>query len=846
VTAPRGAWIVRLLRRLVRLLPAEFRADFGAAIEADLDERLAGGDRRGLVRRDLPSIGWSLVREHVDVVRQDLKYALRSMRRTPGFTTMAVLMLALGTGVNTAVFSVIDAVMLQSAFVDGDRLAILRFLDNGQWGAAVPRARVEALAAAPGPFAVIGALDGGSHALTGIPEPRRIDLECLSASMFDVLGTRPMLGRTVGADDDRPGAPAVVVIGHRLWRQLGGTADVLGRILRINDTPVTIVGVMPPKFAGPFASDAEGWLPLGRPVSGGGREGCEPGPFLNVFVRLRDGVSFDAAGRVWPDLSLLPLVEQNYAEIRMPFMVLSAAVACVLLIACVNVGGLQLERGWARRRELALRIALGASRGRLVRHVLTENVLLAVVGAGAGVAATTMTLGAIVSLLPRSLPFVDDVAVNGRVLAFTLGAAAAAGLLAAVLPAGLARRLAPARDLAAARGTNTRETSWTRTVLVAGEVALSVIVLIGAGLMIQTFFALRPSAPGFDPAGKIHTLVTVPAATPDRRARFFDTLLARLDDLPGAPRTAATSYLPLWGSTSRAEIRFGGDPQTVVAGAITAGYLDLMCIPVLAGRAFTTADGPGSTPVVIVNELLARRIRPDAAVIGTAVDVQWPRRTGGPPPERHRIVGVAGDTRFIPSDVRPRSEIYLSSAQHPAAAMHVIVAAGDRDRAERARALAAAVRAIDPAIIVPPVQRMVDVVDARFNRWRLGAWLLGIFAGLAILLAAVGLMTTTGWWVRQRTAEIGVRLALGATPRHMRRLVLGRGLAIVAAGIAAGLASAAALTRFLEGWIQGIEPLDPATFAGGAVLMLAVATAALTVPMRRVSRIDPVRTLRAD
>jgi hypothetical protein len=271
-----------------------------------------------------------------------------------------------------------------------------------------------------------------------------------------------------------------------------------------------------------------------------------------------------------------------------------------------------------------------------------------------------------------------------------------------------------------------------------------------------------------------------------------------------------------------------------------------MRIPILSGRAFAAADGPGAMPAVIVNDLLARRIRPDGGAVGEEIDIQWPRRTGGPPPVRHRIIGVAGNTRFMPSDTRPRPELYLSRAQHPVPSMHVIVEAAGRDVDERARALATAVRALDPTLVVPPIERMAEFMSSRVNRWRLGAWLLGVFAALATVLAAVGLASTIGWWVRQRTVEIGVRVALGATPGELTRFVLRRGLALAVAGIGLGLAGAAGLTGFLEGWIYGLEPLDLPTFAVCAIGMLLVSAAAIVVPTRRVTRIDPLQALRAD
>ncbi|HUF47215.1 MAG TPA: ADOP family duplicated permease, partial [Vicinamibacterales bacterium] len=844
MSATRQSWIDRVLRRLVRLLPAEFRADFGQAIEADLDERRADGDRRGLVLRDLPTLAWTVMREHVSVLRQDVTYAVRSMRRTPGFTVLAVLMLALGTGVNAAVFSVIDTVMLRSAFVDADRIAILRRQGDRGWTAAIPRARLEALQAAPGPLAAIGVLDGGSHVLTGIDEPRRLDVECISASMFDVLGTRPLIGRAFTAADDRPGAAATAVISHKFWQSLGGTPELLGTTIGVNLIPVTIVGVMPLRFAGPLTrSDTEAWLPVGRPVAGGGWEGCQPSDLLNAFVRVADGVNVAAASAAWPDLSLLPLLEQTFYETRTPFLILVGAVLCVLLIACLNVGGLQLERGLARRRELAMRVALGASRGRLVRQAVTENVLLGLVGAVAGLVATTLAMGSIVSILPGYLPHVEDVAVNGRVLAFTMAVATVAGLVAGVVPVGLIRRVAPARELAGSARVGGRATSRGRLALVAVEVALSVVVLVGASLMIQTFLTLRPTHPGFDPAGRLRALITLPGADDARSRQFFDALFARLGERAGA-RVEGSTYVPLSGSVTIGEITAGEAPVRAYVSAITDGYLELMRIAVLQGRGFTAADTDASARVVMVNDVLARRLRPDGQVVGEEVDVLWHRRNAEPIPVRHRIVGIAAGTRFAPSDPRPRSEAYLAVAQHPTSSLHVILALDGRRDEERARDLRAAVRSLDPTLVIGDVERMENRVHASVNRWRFGAWLLGVFAALAIVLAAIGLMTTVGWWVRQRTREIGVRVALGATAMNVTRLVLRQGLFSTGVGIIAGSVAAAGLTGFLEGWIFGVEPLDPATFATCAAGMLLVAVAAILAPVWRATRIDPLEALR--
>jgi putative ABC transport system permease protein len=841
---PRRSPIERVLRAVVRLLPPEFRSDFGDAIHADLADRRASGDRSGLLRRELPSLAAAVAREHASTLARDAKYALRTMRRTPGFTAMAVVMLALGTGVNAAMFSVIDAVMLRSPFTNPGRIAYLRIVENGRPTGAIPPARFAELAAAPGPFSTVAAMWIGPHVLTGRGEPRTIDVECVSASMFDVLGTRPLIGRAFTDAEDHVGAAPVMVLSFDFWHQLGGSPAIVGDALLVNKTPVTVVGIMPRGFAGPHSrSDVTAWLPLRRQIAGGGATGCAPPRSVNVFARLRDGLSFEAINGVLPGINAISLNAQTFYEVRTPFLVLTAAVLCVLLIACFNVGGLQMERALARRREIALRLALGASRGRLVRQMLTENIILALLGACGGFAATWLTLRGIVSLLPGNIPHLDEIEVNPRVLLVAIAVASSAGLISSLFPIGQTRGVMPAADLADGTRSTHHGGGWARRGLVVLEVALSMVVLIGAALMIQTFLTLRPTQPGFDPTRKLTTPVRLQGATPEVSEQFFAQLFERLRVIPAIRGLAGSTYLPMSSSVRIAPLTFDGVTSNVFTGYPTPGYFELLRIPVVAGRSFSADDTSTSTPVLIVNELLAQRISADGRVIGRRIAVGNPARPDDSPVDR-LIVGVIANTRSTGADTRPRSEAYVPYAQDRSNFLNVIVETDGLSDAAIAAEIRAAVRTLRPDQVIQPIQPLTAMLERRVERPRFGAWLLGIFAALAVGLAAIGLMTTIGWWVNQRTRELGVRMALGATERQIRRLVFRQGMTLGAAGIAAGCIVAAGLTRYLEGWIYGVTPLDITTFASCALAMLAVAACAVYLPVRRATSVDPVIALR--
>jgi predicted permease len=833
----------RLYRLLVRVLPTDFRGDFADAMLADVAH---APQSAAFWWREIGGLLRAVVREHADAVRQDVKYSLRTMRRTPGFTLSAVLMLAVGTGVNVAMFSVIDTVVIQSPFAAPDRLVIIEAaseLTGGKISAAVPTVRYQELAAASGPFESVAAFDLTSPVLRGVDEPRRLSMECVTASMFDVLKTPPMIGRTFTDDESKPGAAPVVVLSFPAWQQLGAPPAIVGTSLHLNDASATIVGVMPRGYAGVHSSNhVDGWAPLNSVMSGSSPLGCETSETVNAFGRLLPGIGLHDAEARLHEVRLVSLRAQTVKEYQTPFTVLSVAVVCVLLIACANVGSLQLERTLARRREFAVRIAIGAGRGRLVRQSLTESLVLAVVGGIAGLAAAALTLPLLVAILPAQMSHIAEIAVNGRALAAALGCAVTAGLLSGLFPLAQAARFTPGRDLAGLTRATARGTEWTRRVLVAIELTLSITLVVGAVLMIRTFNTLSPSAPGFEYANKLTTRVRLPASLEIQPPTAFADLVDRVRTIPGVRTVTGSTYVPMSGLVASVQTSLDGVNVAADTGKVLPDYFSTMKIAVLTGRAFNGADTASSMPVAIVNDAMARALRADGRVLGTRIQLS-PR---GRPPVERVVVGVIANTRSLGSNTRPFRELYVPFAQDPAPMLNLFVETDGRADTAVTTALRAAIHDVSADIVLEPVVPYADILGRTVSRQRLGAWLLGIFATMAVGLAAVGLMTTIGWWVSQRSREIGVRVALGATRAQVRRLVLRQGLMLGAAGIGIGLATAAGTTRFMASWLYGVTPLDRMTFAGAAALMFVVAVVAISWPVRRALRVDPAVTLRAD
>jgi putative ABC transport system permease protein len=784
-----------------------------------------------------------MLRRYADAFLSDVRYGLRSMVRTPGFTTVALVMIAVGTGANAAMFSVVDALLLRSPFPNPERIAIVRIAEAGKpptgsipldvfrtWPDAIPA------------FESVGAMgSGGRLIVRGLGDLRTMNVECITAGMFRVLGTQPIAGRTFTDDEDRPGGLGAVVLSYQFWRRdLAGAPDAVGRVLTINGAASTVVGIMPQSFGGPYSRNTnDAWLPLGPGLDRPSPAGCSARSSVTVFARLKPGSTFTA---VPPPVALRPVEEHTIAEVRTPILSLLGAVGLVLLIACANVANLQLERALGRRREFAVRIAIGASRGRVVRQALTENVLLCLAGGVLGVLAANWTLDLLIALLPASMPHVIGIELNVRVLAATLAIACAAGVAVGLLPAVQASSPRVVDDLRAFTGTTTASRAWIRASLVAGQIALSLILLVGAVLMIRTFLTLRPSSPGFTTADKLTAVVRLQGSRPPASPAFFSALLERVRAIPGVHGVAGSTYLPMSGSVSTVTIPAGDTSVEVYSGRVTPNYFAEMQIPLTLGRAFDDRDNSGAPPVAIVNEAMVRRLPPGQGMPGAQVTVTMFDGTS----ETRQIVGVVRDTRSAAYDTRVRPEIYMPFAQRPAPALNLIVRTRNPSDQRIWSGIRREVAALDSSQVADRFTPMTELLDARVKTWRFGAWMMGLFAAIAIALAVVGLTVSIASWVARRTREIGVRMALGAHPAQVTRLFLKQGFIVALIGIVLGLAGAAASTRLLQSWLYGVTPLDPPAFAWSAAAMLVVTALSAYIPARRAARVDPLTTLRAE
>ncbi|HEY7112574.1 MAG TPA: ABC transporter permease [Thermoanaerobaculia bacterium] len=835
-------------------------------------EEAAAGARRELgnelLVREATRAQWG--RGSLERFLQDLRYGLRLLRRSPGFAAVAVGTLALGIGANTAILSVVDAILLRPLpYRDaGSLVAILmhgtgpvtpgNFLD---WGA---RSRS---------FESMGAADLWSANLTGGDNPEKVAALRMTPEIFPMLGVRPSLGRFFLAAEAVAGRDRVVVLGDGIWRRrFGSDPAILGRAIALNGEPYTVVGVMPPGFVfAPFwATQSEMWAPLDL----AGRANNREGQSLRVFARLRDGVTLAAARqeiaaitasleREFPgtnrDVRVVTLLERVVGNVRPALLVLLAAVGLVLLIACVNVANMLLARSSVRRREVALRAALGASRGRTLRQLLTESVVLACAGGALGAALGAWGLKALLAIAPPETPRLTDVRLDPRVLLATLALSLATGIVFGLAPAFHASRLALREALAegGAAGAG-REGGRLRRVFVAAEVALALVLLVGAGLMLRSFAALRRFDPGFDPRGVVTLEVSVAGtrqAAPGRRAVLYREILDRFAALPDVAAAGAINHVPLagdiWGwpyaIEGRPPSRPGEAPRAIYR-AVLPGYFATMRLPILRGRAVETADTDGAPGVVVINDHMARRRWPGAEAVGKRIslgDRTW-----------LTVVGVVKDAVQGSWGGELDDEIYLSFLQtrqlmestEPSSAYisYVVRVPAGRDPAGIVPALRTAVRSIDPTLPVSAVHTMEDIVAGANGRSRFQMLLLGVFAAAAALLAAVGIYGVMSYAVSRQAREIGLRMALGASARGVLWRVVRQGLSVALAGAAAGLVAALVLTRLMASVLYGVTTTDPATYAGVAALLVAIAVLASYVPARRAARIDPATALRSE
>ena len=819
-------------------------------------------------------------------VLQDLRYAVRGLRGNPGVALAAIASMAIGIGANTAVFSVADALLLHPLpYKNADRLVILWNRSPGlniaeDW---FSTAQYFDIRNGHDGFEQLAIAIGANYNLTGDgAEPERIGVIRVSSNLLPMLGAHAALGRLFLDEDDRPGLSGTAVLAHGTWmRRYGGDPHVVGRTITLNGQGYEVVGVLPASFSLPHevlptlgvAEEGEMFLPLPLGADASTMRGHED---YNIIGTLKPGVTAAQAQaemdaitarlrREHPDVyppnggltfGIVPLLDQVVGGVRQTLVVLIAAVALVLLIACANVANLLLSRALSRAKELAVRSALGANRTRLVAQLLAESLTLAALGGAAG---TLLALGAIRwvhATHPKNLPRLSEIAVNGEVLLFTLAVSVAAGLLFGLAPIAGIRRLNLYGTLKEAGRGASGSSAWARgnglrRWLVASELALSVVLLVAAGLLIRSFGGLQRVPPGFDAHGVLTVELTMSGRRYSDTAAVRNTyreLWERLDALPGVAASGGITSLPLsgyfaWGPitvegrTPAPGEQFINADQRVVAGR----YFEAMRIPLLRGRFFNEQDTPDKPRVVIVDEFMAAGLWPRADPIGKRIRLGDLHSTA----PWSTVVGVVGRVKQYGLDTDGRIALYLAHTQSPSRALYVVVKTTG-DAAALSGALKQQVRVVDPDLPLYHVRTMDEWVDRSMARLRFTTTLLTGFSIVALVLASIGIYGVMAYLVAQGTRDIGIRIALGASERSVISMVLRHGATVAAAGTAAGAVGALAVTRFMRALLFQVDAADPATFAVVTGVLASVALAASYIPARKAARIDPIASLRSE
>jgi putative ABC transport system permease protein len=807
----------------------------------------------------------------IEAFRSDLGYAARMLRKNLGFTTAAVATLALGIGANTAIFSVVNAALLRPLpYPDPDKLVMV--WETGVLGTS-SRSEV-----APANFVdyrdqnrafeyVAGYYDENAN-LTGTGEPERVEGQAVSASLFPLLGVEPLLGRAFLPEEDQAGAERVVVLSYGLWqRRFGGDPGIVGQSILLNGRASTVLGVMPRSFRFPGRDD-QFWVPLAmHPEQASGRGDH----YLKVVARLRDDVTLEQARadmdaissrleeqfpRTNTDLrtTLVPLHEQLVGDVRPALLVLLGVVGFVLLIACVNIANLMMARAATRQKELAIRAALGASRGRIVGQLLTESLLLAGLGGAAGLLLALRTVDLLAPLLPESLTWAQGLGPDVWVLGFTAAVSLLTGVAFGLMPALQFSRPGPGEALkegsqGSALGSGRK---GVRSFLIVSEMALALVLLIGAGLTIKSFLGLTGVDPGFQADGLLTMRVELPPTkypTSEERSAFYDQALERVRALPGVQGAGLISFLPLKDTGMFFSFSIEGraaasdvDLPSAAFRVISPEYFGTMGIPLLRGRSFGEQDRKDSPTVTIINRAMAERFWPGEDPVGMRIKV-------GPPDAPNPwavVVGVVGDVRqtMLESELKPQMYVPYTQDRRAFAAPRDLVVRAAGEPTSLAAAVRGEIWAVDSDQPISDIRTMEQVVSASVTQPRLHMLLLTFFAAVALALAGVGIYGVISYAAAQRTHEIGVRMALGARPGDVLRLVLGQGMVWALVGVAVGLAGAFALTRLMSSLLYGVSATDPATFALVPVLLVGVALVACYIPARRAARVDPMTALR--
>jgi len=866
----------RVVAILLRLFPRRFRREFGADLCATFDDRwqerrgwrlavrtiadligsaflLWAGDLRG--SRQTKSTGDPLMTTSL----QDAKFAVRTLAKTPGFTAVAVITLALGIGANTAIYSVVNAVLFKG--LPYPNLSRLVFINES-----LPKSPYLNVAwpdfldwrAQNQVFVDMAAFQPNSMQYHGGDEPESVRCGWVTGSLFPLLGAKPTLGRIFSPEEEKPGAAAVAVVSYRFWRnQLKGDPQVVGKPVGFANGAI-VIGVLGPEFQlQPGEPDV--FFPAGARAGDPDFTNRANHPGLMVIAEMRPGVSI---GRVRAEMKTIMsrlaqafpesnrdetarvalMTDRLLGDARTDLWILLGAVAFVLLIACANVAHLALARAAGRQREFAVRVAIGASRSRLIRQMLAESLLLSLAGGGAGLLMAYWCLPPLVAMYPATLPGLKDVRLDSGVLLFTLGvcllAAALFGLapILQLLRAGMTTGL---KEAAASPGSGRR----IRSALFVAEIAVAIVLTVGSGLLLRSLAAALDVNPGFQADHLLALDVVHSGGGPARHFQFFQEALDRIALDPGVESASAAMCPPLSGTCWTSPYELEGQtppsqrPWTALNMAMP-GYLQTMRVPLMEGRLFTAADTGGSGRIVIVNQTLARLVWPHGGAVGKHIRIVY----GGGDLE---VVGVVADVKQDGLDSPAVSEAYVPAAQMPVNFMTIVVRTSV-DPASLTRGTVAAIRSVEKSQAVSHIAPMTKVLAASVARRKFAAFLLGVFGALALVLSVVGVSGIMAYTVTQRTREFGIRMAMGARPGQVSRLVLGQGLRLTAIGVALGLAAAAGLTRLLTSMLFHVKSRDPLTFVAVAVLLTAAAAMACLVPARRAARVDPMTALRWD
>ena len=810
-----------------------------------------------------------------ETIVQDIRYGARMLVKHKGFTAIAVLTLALGIGANTAIFSVVNELLLRPLpYRDPEQIVMLwEVTPEGRHQNTTSRSNFRAWRAQSGSYEHIAAFSDQRFNFTGQGEPEELSIQFATPEIFKVLGVDPLLGRTLLPEDAEADKPPVVVLSYGLWqRRFGAQANIVGQTITLNGIKFTVVGVMPASFQfhikhrSGTGRPAELWTVLPMPTGGAANE---RGRFLSVVGRLKNGVPIDQAAAELRTIAsrlsdespqfnknytaeVLPLRDQFFGNVRRPLWLMLGAVGFVLLIACANVANLLLSLATAREKEIAVRTALGARRFRIVRQLLTESLLLALLGSALGLLVAWLGIKALLLISPRDLVSLQSVGLNMTVLLWTLGVSLLTGIIFGMAPALHISRLNLNDSLKEGGKSESGQASGSRRLrnaLVVSEIALAVVLLASAGLLIKSFIRLQQVDRGFNTDNILTMVIRLPDARYPEDAQlvtFFNQAMERVRQLPTVKSAGMINFLPLYGGLgSNTGFKIKGQPEpppgqgpSTDVRVVDAGYFPAMGIPLLRGRNFTEIEQREAKRVILINEALARKYFPNQDPLGQRLDVAMFEN-----PTVTEIVGVVGNVRYDSLIDESPPAVYFPHPDLAYPFMSLVVRT-EGDPTAIAPAVQREIRALDPNQPVADVRTMNAVMSEWVSRSRFNTLLLALFAALATLLSAVGIFGVMNYTVALRTREIGLRLAVGAQPRQVLLLILKQGLLLTVIGVVVGLGAALALTRLLSGLLFGVTAFDLPTFTAISVVLVAVSLIACYLPARRATRIDPLRALR--